>query len=51
MSGPVTEPGWYRAGPQGLMRVAGLDEEPEGEPWELVRVDVDPQAATEEPLF
>lgn len=28
MSSPITEPGWYRAGPRGLERVCGLDELP-----------------------
>lgn len=50
MSRPVTEPGWYRAGPKGLERVAGLDVEPE-DVSELVRVELDPQAAVEEPLW
>ena len=50
MASPVTEPGWYRAGPKGLERVAGLDEEPD-DVTDLVRVEVDPQALTEEPLF
>jgi hypothetical protein len=27
MPDAVTEPGWYRAGPKGLERVCGLDEE------------------------
>jgi hypothetical protein len=47
----ITEPGWYRAGPKGLERVCGLDEEPVGDVTELVRVDVDPLAAVEEPLW
>jgi hypothetical protein len=51
VSGPVTEPGWYRAGPKGLERVCGLDEQPEGDVTELVRVEVDPLAAVEEPLW
>ena len=34
----------------GLERVAGLDEEPD-DVTDLVRVEVDPQALTEEPLF
>jgi hypothetical protein len=50
MSGPITEPGWYRAGPRGLERVASLDDQPE-DVTELVRVELDPQAAVEEPLF
>ena len=50
VSGPVTEPGWYRLGPKGLERVAGLDEEP-GDVTELVRVELDPAAAAEEPLW
>ena len=50
MASPVTEPGWYRAGPKGLERVAGLDEQPD-DVTELVKVEVDPQALTEEPLF
>ncbi len=50
MSSPITEPGWYRAGPKGLERVCGLDEQP-GDVSELVRVELDPQAAVEEPLW
>lgn len=50
MTAPITEPGWYRAGPKGLERVAGLDETPE-DVTELVRVEVDPAAAVEEPLW
>ena len=50
MASPVTEPGWYRAGPKGLERVAGLDEQPE-DVTELVKVELDPQALFEEPLF
>ena len=49
MSGPITEPGWYRLGTRGLERVAGLDEEPE-ETWDLVRVEFS-EHLTEEPLF
>ena len=56
MASPITEPGWYRAGPKGLVRICGLDETPDdiaGVPplTELVKVEVDPQALTEEPLF
>ena len=54
MSGPVTEPGWYRLGQKGeppLVRVCGLDEQPEGDVTELVRVEVDPAAAVEKPLW
>ena len=47
----ITEPGWYRAGPKGLERVCGPDGEPEGDVSELVRVEVDPAAAVEEPLW
>jgi hypothetical protein len=49
MSTAITEPGWYRAGPNGLERVCGLDEEP-AEPWELVKVEFSEQLV-EEPLF
>jgi len=49
MASPVTEPGWYRAGPKGLERVCGLDEEP-SEPWDLVKIQFSEQL-TEEPLF
>jgi hypothetical protein len=45
----ITEPGWYRAGPKGLERVPD-DEVPE-DVTELVRVEVDPLAAVEEPLW
>ena len=57
MTSPITEPGWYRARPGGgLERICGLDELPDdiaGVPplAELVKVEVDPQALTEEPLF
>ena len=47
----ITEPGWYRLGPKGLERVAGLDEEPEGDVSELVQVEPAPAAAVEEPLW
>ena len=50
MSGPITEPGWYRAGPKGLERVCGPDEDP-GDVTELAWVEVDPAAAVEEPLW
>lgn len=51
MASPITEPGWYRARPGGgLERVASLDEEPD-DVTDLVKVEVDPQALTEEPLF
>lgn len=50
MSRPITVPGWYRAGPRGLERVCGLDEQPE-DVTELVRVELDPRAAVEEPLW
>ena len=55
-SRPVDVPGWYRAGPSGLEWVCGLDETPDDIAdvpplWELVRVEVDPAAAVEEPLF
>lgn len=47
----VTEPGWYRAAPGGgLERVAGLDEDPPGEEWDLVRVEV-AEVMVEEPLW
>ncbi len=46
----ITVPGWYRAGPKGLEYVCGLDEEP-GDVTELVRVELDPAAAVEEPLW
>jgi hypothetical protein len=29
VSQPVTEPGWYRAGPRGLERVCGVDDLPD----------------------
>jgi hypothetical protein len=45
----ITEPGWYRVGPRGLERVPD-DEVPE-DVTELVRVEVDPLAAVEEPLW
>lgn len=45
----VTEPGWYRAGKNGLERVAGLDEEPE-QTWDLVKVELR-EPVTEEPLW
>ncbi len=56
MASPVTEPGWYRAGPKGLERVCGLEELPDDiadvpELWELVRVELDPAAAVGEPLW
>ena len=51
MTAPITEPGWYKLGPKGLERVCGLDVEPEGDVSELVRVEVDPAAAVEEPLW
>ena len=51
MSGPVTEPGWYKLGPKGLEYVCGPDEQPEGDVTELVRVELDPAAAVEEPLW
>ena len=51
MAEPITEPGWYRLGPKGLEYVAGLDEQPEGDVTELVRVELDPAAAAEEPLW
>ena len=56
MTAPITEPGWYRLGPKGLERVCGLDELPDDIAdvpplWELVRVELDPAAAVEEPLW
>ena len=51
MTAPITASGWYRAGPKGLEYVCGLGEQPEGDPSELVRVEVDPAAAVEEPLW
>lgn len=50
MTRPITEPGWYKAGPNGLERVAGLDELPE-DVTELVKVELDPQAMVEDPLW
>jgi hypothetical protein len=48
---PVTVPGWYRAGKDGLELVAPLDDPPpEADRWDLVRVEVD-AAGTEEPLW
>ena len=49
-SRPIDKPGWYKLGPKGLERVCGLDEEP-GDVSELVRVELDPAAAVEEPLW
>jgi hypothetical protein len=49
VSTPITEPGWYRLGPQGLERIAGLEDTPE-ETWDLVRVEFGEHMA-EEPLF
>lgn len=50
MSGPITEPGWYRARPSGgLERVAGLDEDP-GDVTDLVKVEVEP-GMIEDPMF
>ena len=49
MASPITEPGWYKAGPAGLERVCGLDDEP-SEPWDLVKVEFSEQM-TEEPLW
>jgi hypothetical protein len=46
---PVTVPGWYRAGKDGLELVAPLDDPPEVT-WDLVKVEVD-AAGTEEPLW
>jgi hypothetical protein len=46
---PVTVPGWYRAGKDGLELVAPLDDPPP-ETWDLVKVEVD-AAGTEEPLW
>jgi hypothetical protein len=53
---PVTEPGWYKLGPKGLERICGLEELPDDIAdvpplTELVRVEVDPAAAVEEPLW
>jgi hypothetical protein len=45
----IAEPGWYRAGPHGLERVAALDEEPE-ETWDLVKVELS-ETMTEDPLW
>ena len=47
---PVTGPGWYRAGKNGLELVAPLDDPPE-ETRDLVRVEFAGEAMTEEPLF
>lgn len=49
MTAPITEPGWYRVGPHGLERVAGLDEEPE-ETRDLVKVELR-KTVTEDPLW
>lgn len=49
MTSPITEPGWYRAGKNGLERVAALDDPPD-EVWDLVKVEID-GAMTEEPLW
>ena len=51
MSRPVTRPGWYRAGKDGLELVASLDDPPpEDERPALVRVELD-DTMTEEPLW
>ena len=46
---PITEPGWYRAGANGLERVAALDDPPE-ETRDLVKVEL-AETMTEEPLW
>jgi hypothetical protein len=50
VSRPVTEPGWYRAGKDGLELVAPLDDPPEVT-WDLVKVELADEAMTEEPLW
>ena len=49
MSTPITEPGWYRAGPKGLERVADPGDDPDDK-WNLVKVELDEQLI-QEPLW
>ena len=49
MSKPITEPGWYKLGANGLERVADLDDPPD-ETRDLVKAELD-VVMTEDPLW